>query len=71
MGKDDDRDRGSDGRKEAEGGGKEDPAARRRRQNDAERSALMTLAFFNRKLLGNSPHHPGERRDKVLIHNRL
>ena len=29
MGKDDDRDRGSDGRKEAEGGGKEDAAARR------------------------------------------
>jgi hypothetical protein len=29
MGKDDDRDRGSDGRKEAEGGGQEDAAARR------------------------------------------
>ena len=34
-------------------------------------SALMTLAFFNRKLLGNSPHHPGQRPDKVLILNRF
>ena len=34
-------------------------------------SALMTLAFFNRKLFGNSPHHPDQRRDKVLIRNRF
>jgi hypothetical protein len=31
---------------------------------------LAELAFFNRKLLRNSPHHPGQRRDKVLIHAR-